>query len=312
MPRLVGIGEAMGELRPHDRGMLHSDIAGDVFNTLAYLRALGGDSWDVALLSRIGDDTFSTRLLARCAELRIETLVTTQCGGALGLYLIATDNDGERSFSYWRSAAPARQLVAAMRDAERAGLARAELILLSGITLAILDAPQRETLATVLAQRRARGTRIVFDPNYRAQLWRSADEARDWIERFYRLADVAFPGVEDHAALFGTDAAEAVLAHPALAGAAEVVVKAGRAGVLARVGGRRSTAAFVAPPCALDTTAAGDSFNAGWLVARHAGLDASASAEFAARTAAAVAAHAGAIVPFDTLPALPGQQEITR
>lgn len=312
MPRLLGIGEAMGEMRPETADTLRLAIAGDVFNTLAYVRALGGSRWDLGLVSRIGDDPMSCRLLARCAGLGIEALVGTEPGSALGLYLISTDEAGERSFSYWRSASPARRLVASMTEAARVALARADLVLLSGITIAILDEPQRERLATLLAESRARGTRIAFDPNYRARLWLDAAEARGWIERFYRLSDIAFPGVDDHGALFDERDSAAVLAHPALAGAAEVVVKAGKAGVIARVGAMQVTAPFVAPPRTVDTTAAGDAFNAGWLVARHAGLDPSASAGFAARAAAAVAAHPGAIVPFDTLPSLPGHQETDR
>jgi 2-dehydro-3-deoxygluconokinase len=307
--RLIGLGEAMGELRPLSATHCATSVAGDVFNTLAYVRALDAGGWDVGFLSAVGTDPFSARLRERCAELQIAPHLACAEEAALGLYMISTDATGERSFSYWRASAPARRLVELMPEAGRTAVLAADIVLLSGITLAILDEPQREALATLVAAARGRGARLAFDPNYRPRLWDSTERARAWTRRFYALSDIALPGLEDERGLFGTRSAAEVLERDELQDAGEVVIKAGRAGVLARVGSARLHADFVAPPRVVDTTAAGDAFNAGWLVARRAGLEPARCAEFAARTAAAVAGHAGAIVPFEVLPALPGPQE---
>jgi 2-dehydro-3-deoxygluconokinase len=78
---------------------------------------------------------------------------------------------------------------------------------------------------------------------------------------------------------------------------AEVVIKRGAAGCFV------SSAAFtgeVAPtPVALvvDSTAAGDSFNAGYLAARLFGADPKAAARLGGALAARVIAHPGAIIP---------------
>jgi sugar/nucleoside kinase (ribokinase family) len=53
-----------------------------------------------------------------------------------------------------------------------------DLIYFSGITLAILNAVGRKNLLEAIAEARERGTKIAFDPNYRARLWHSADDAR--------------------------------------------------------------------------------------------------------------------------------------
>jgi 2-dehydro-3-deoxygluconokinase len=310
--RLCAIGEAMGELRPVAGAQFALSIAGDVFNTLAYLRGLGGPAWYLALVSGVGTDPVSEKLHTRCAELGIRLLAGTAADTPLGLYMIGTDSRGERSFTYWRSASPARQLVNMLQEEARSMLLGSELVLLSGISLAILDDAQRERLVALLQACRDAGARIVFDPNYRARLWKSPAEARHWVERLYRLADVVLPGLEDELALFGRQSPEEVLGQPALAGAREVVIKAGRAGVVARVDGRFVAAPFVPAQRTVDTTAAGDSFNAAWLVARRAGLDPERAARFAASTAAAVVAHAGAIVPFDALPPLFAHQEVPR
>jgi 2-dehydro-3-deoxygluconokinase len=54
----------------------------------------------------------------------------------------------------------------------------------------------------------------------------------------------------------------------------------------------------------VDTTAAGDAFNAAYLAARGAGVSANRSAVYAARVAAIVISHRGAIVPYEYLPTL--------
>lgn len=308
--RLCAIGEAMGELRPVADGHFALSIAGDVFNTLAYLRALGGPIWKLAFVSGVGTDPVSEKLRGRCEELGIRLLAGTAPGMPLGLYMVNTDSGGERRFTYWRSASPARQLVDMLGDEARSALLQADLVFLSGISLAILDDAQRETLVSLLRECRDAGARVVFDPNYRAGLWRTLEEARRWVERLYRLADVVLPGLEDEQALFGRHSPGEVLGQAALAGAREVVVKAGRAGAVARVDGVQTSAPFVPARCTVDTTAAGDSFNAAWLVARQAGVDPTTAARFAASTAAAVVGHAGAIVPFGVLPSLQAHQEI--
>ena len=56
----------------------------------------------------------------------------------------------------------------------------------------------------------------------------------------------------------------------------------------------------------VDTTAAGDSFNAGYLAGRFAGLDPAAAALRGHRLAAAVIGHRGAVVPREAMPDFAG------
>lgn len=309
MPRLVGIGEAMGELRLAPGASLQLDVSGDVFNTLAYVRALGAGDWGIGFVSAVGADPVSHALRARCAKLGIEALFSVDAAQPLGLYLINTDETGERAFTYWRSASPARRLMATMDARGRDAILGADVVLVSGITLAILDDPQREQLEALVVAARARGARLAFDPNYRARLWSGVNDACGWVRRFYAMADMVFPGLEDEAALSGARTATEILEFASLAAASEVVVKAGSEGVLARVGVTRVAWPFVRPSRVVDTTAAGDAFTAAWLVCRGRSLPPLACAAFAASTAAAVASHPGAIVPFDALPSVESQQE---
>ena len=71
----------------------------------------------------------------------------TGAGRVCGLYAIQTDAVGERSFTYWRGQSAARDLLRLPGSAE--ALARAEtasLLYLSGITLSLFDAADRDRL----------------------------------------------------------------------------------------------------------------------------------------------------------------------
>jgi 2-dehydro-3-deoxygluconokinase len=166
----------------------------------------------------------------------------------------------------------------------------------SGISLAILSPTDREQLFALLSQLKARGCRLVFDPNYRAALWPSSEQAIEAFIRAYRLADVALPGLDDHRLLFGDSTQQAVLNRLQQYGVAEIVVKNGKEGALAAVAGEQFHCPAVMVKKVVDTTAAGDSFNGAYLAARLQGLSAPQACQYAAQLAAFVVEHTGAIV----------------
>jgi 2-dehydro-3-deoxygluconokinase len=114
------------------------------------------------------------------------------------------------------------------------------------------------------------------------------------------VCDIALPSFEDEAAHFGDADAEATTERYARAGAATVVVKNGAGPVLFRHNGLAGSVA--APPVdkVVDTTSAGDSFNAGVLAGLDAGQPIEAAILTACRVAGQVIARAGALVPLDT------------
>lgn len=301
MTTIVGIGEAMGELTSAQGGAFNLGFAGDVFNTLAYIKLLGGDDCSSVFVTAIGEDPLSVRFADKCRDLGVALAAARESGQPLGLYLVSTDASGERSFTYWRSASPARRLVNTLGDDARASIASADILYLSGITLAILDEEQRVRLETLLRERRKSGARIAFDPNYRARLWENRSSAARWVERMYALSDIAFPGAEDERDLFGLASSREIVERPSLAGVRELVVKAGGDGAFGRVDGAHFATPFVKPRETIDTSGAGDSFNAAWLVARSRGSSPGQAAAFAARTASAVCGVKGAVAPREAL-----------
>lgn len=294
--RIVSIGECMVELAPlADPGAFRMGFAGDTFNTAFYLRQLLPSDMQVDYLTALGTDSVSDRMLAMMAQAGIGTdHVARVADRAPGLYLIELQ-DGERSFTYWRGQSAARLLA---HDPTRlaAGLAGAHMAYLSGITLAILSDADRATLLDALNGFRAGGGRVAFDPNLRPRLWPSADAMCTAIMQAAATSDLVLPSHDDEATFFGDADPEATLRRYTAAGVPETVVKNGAGLMVAWLDGQQVR--FTPSPVTqiVDTTAAGDSFNAGFLSARLTGADAGAALAQGAAIAARVIGARGALV----------------
>ncbi len=266
MARVVCVGEGMLELsRPASfigGGDWRLGYGGDTLNTAIHLARLGHD---VAYLTALGADPFSQDLKAKWAEAGLDTsLVLTHPTRQAGLYAIDTDAAGERSFTYWRDTSAAREMFALPKtEAAMVRAGQADLIAFSLITLAILLPEGRHKLLSLAKAVRDRSGKVAFDGNYRPQLWRSQPETRAVRDAAIALADIGLPTLEDETALSGE--ADAVAGHWQGLGCMETVVKLGAGGCRLPDGTSRAPDRVLQP---VDTSGAGDAFNAGYLDAR--------------------------------------------
>lgn len=295
--RVVSLGEAMLELSHIEAGLLQRGFGGDTFNTAVYLaRATAGTGIDVCYATRIGDDVFSAELLRVAEAEALSTTAMVQHPGTLGAYIVRTDADGERSFTYYRGESPVRRMLRGRSEQElKQVLAGDPVVHLSGITLSVLAVPARARLLGLLAGVRRRGGLVSFDTNYRPRGWSSSAVARRWVSRALRLADVSLPTFDDEQLLFGDASPEATLTRHRAAGVRETVVKLGADGCIVGAGLERVPARVVDP--VVDTTAAGDAFDAGYLAGRLAGRCPVDAARSGHRLAGHVVQHRGALVP---------------
>ncbi|HZA67349.1 MAG TPA: sugar kinase [Geminicoccaceae bacterium] len=300
MAKVASIGECMIELRHRGERELDLAYGGDTLNFAVYLaRLTRGRDAAVDYVTALGEDPYSDAMLAMWRSEGIGCELVARLPGRLpGLYTIRTDAHGERTFTYWRSASAARDVLQGEHGAciaER--LAGYDLLYLSGITLSILDPAQRERLMALADAIRAKGARVVFDSNFRPAGWPDRDEARTVFDRMLRRVDIVLPTLDDDQALFGVEDAAACARRLHDLGVAEVAVKLGHLGCRLSWDGR--SAGVPAEPVArvVDSTAAGDSFNAGYLSARLAGAEPETAARLGNRLAARVIAHPGAVIP---------------
>ncbi|GLK70568.1 sugar kinase [Ancylobacter dichloromethanicus] len=297
MAKVISIGEVMVELARGADGRFSQASGGDTFNTAVYLARAG---IDVAYATALGDDPYSDAIHASAQGEGIDTrLMARLPGRTAGLYLIDTDPQGERTFTYWRDAAPARELFELPGwEAVCESLIEANLIYLSGVTLSLYSNAGLGRLLATLEFARERGTRIVFDGNFRPRNWQGdVARARAVYAEALKRTSIALPTFEDEATLWGDGSPTATAERLATFGVQEIVVKNGAEGALVVTGGAAQFVPIPQPVEPVDTTAAGDSFNAAYLAARLSGEAPAAAAEAGHLLAGRVIRHRGAILP---------------
>lgn len=293
--RFLSIGECMVELSQAGAGLLRKGFAGDTLNTAWYARACLPAKWTVDYFTAVGDDAMSDEMLAFFEEAGIGTgLIRRIKGKAPGLYMISLKN-GERSFSYWRESAAARQL-AADPDILRQAIESADVIYFSGITLAILSHNDADTLLSEARRAKASGKLVAFDPNIRPRLWSGYDEMHATISEGARAASLVLPSFEDEALHFGDASIDATIQRYRALGVRDIVVKNGADGITLNFDGTETFVPSEKVDTVVDTTSAGDSFNGAFLAHYLETPDAPAAARFAAKVAARVVSEHGALV----------------
>jgi 2-dehydro-3-deoxygluconokinase len=297
------IGECMLELHGTAFGAMQQSYGGDTFNTAAYLARCGGDALSVWYATALGDDGLSAELMRRWAQQGLELDLVRRIPGRLpGLYQIEVDAHGERRFSFWRDQSAARAYFDVPQTPLELRTAEWDAFYFSGISLAILPPEGRERLIALAQSLRERGATVVFDNNYRPRLWPDSAVARAAFTRAFAVASVALVTADDHQALFGLASLEDAVQAAQQLPAAEIVIKRGAAPTLVRAGaGPWEAVTTESVPRVVDTTAAGDSFAAGYLSRRLAGQAPAVAAQFGNRLAARVIQHPGALIPLEAM-----------
>jgi 2-dehydro-3-deoxygluconokinase len=296
-PRIVCVGEVLiAFVRGGDgRFALASD--GDAFNVAVYLARAGAPC---ALATGLGEDPYSDAIYSLAAAEGVGNDLMLRAGGRLpGVAVVDTDPHGKRRRYFWRDAAPARDLFE-LPDWTRVAdsLLKAKMIYFSGITLSLYSNSGIGRFLAVLEVARQQGAKVAFDGNFRPRGW-GGDLSRTravFMEALKRV-DIALPAYDDEAVLWGDPSPEATVDRLQAFGIAEIVVKNGPNSALVAAGGNRDFVPVPEVVVPVDATAAGDSFNAGYLAARLAGKGPGEAAAAAHRLAGQVIRHPGALMP---------------
>ena len=205
------IGECMIEMCKKSDVQYEMAFAGDTANTAIYLsRLLNSSHSSVDYVTALGNDPYSTQIYN---FLNSENVCTTQIrrldGEMPGIYFIETDNEGERSFYYYRSAAAAKKMFEGDRgEILLSNLSNYEWLYLSGISLSILDTNSLSKLIMALKKARDKGTKIVFDGNFRPAGWDSVKVAHRVFSQLLSVSYVALMTFADEKAVFGDTSPE--------------------------------------------------------------------------------------------------------
>lgn len=305
--KFAAIGECMIELRHISQQMLSMSFAGDTFNVALYLaRYQKKLNLNVNYVTAIGEDPYSKDMLKNWQKEGIATRFVQKLPMQLpGLYLVRTDKHGERQFYYYRSQSAARQIFygPSIKTISRQ-LLKFDYLYFSGITLAILNQYSRNQLLKLLKKARQAGAKICFDTNYRPVLWENKHTAQAVIKQALQLVDIAMVTFEDEKNLFGDKTPQQSLKRLHRWGCSEVVIKLGQKGCLVSSSHQQTMLATKKVSKVIDTTAAGDSFNAAYLGGRIKGLSQIEAAKRAQQLAATVIQYPGAIIPRKAMPSI--------
>lgn len=300
MKHIALLGECMIELNGEPFASMQQTYGGDTLNTAVYLaRITPANILNVQYFSALGTDKLSQGMLTRWLAEGVGTdLMLTDTKRQPGLYLIQLDAQGERTFLYWRNQSAARYMV------QHPGfpgvlekIAAYDALYLSGISLAILPEEDREILITALANLAKSGVKIIFDSNYRPALWQSAEQTRECYQQLFPHLSLAFVTFADEKALWDDIDPAASIARLQAAGVKETVVKMGAEGAIYAQGTQQIHVSTEVIASIEDTTAAGDSFNAGFLAGYMQGKTPEESCTLGNRLAGIVIQHKGAIIP---------------
>lgn len=309
MKHIAIIGECMIELNGKPFAEMHQTFGGDTLNAAVYLSrscALNNHQHNIKIsyVSALGYDPISDGMLTRWQDEGIDTdLVLRDQNRTPGLYLIQLDEQGERTFLYWRNQSPARYLLQHTEFGRiKAQLMGVDMVFVSGISLAILPSEDRIKLLKLLAKLQKNGVEVAFDSNFRPALWPSNENfktVKDAYMAMYNTTDLALVTFDDEQLIWGDTTPQETLLRLQRQGVKKAVIKLGADGCL--IGDFTNKVELSVPTVpvkiVVDTTSAGDSFNGGFLSCYLAGGDLEQSCQRGNALAGVVIQHRGAIIP---------------
>ncbi|HDR1044642.1 sugar kinase [Pasteurella multocida] len=300
MKKIAIIGECMIELNGDAFGHMYQTYGGDTLNTATYLtRITPSAALEVQYISVMGTDKLSQQMIEHWQTDGINTnWVLRDPKRHAGLYLIQLDTQGERTFLYWRNQSAARYLLQHI-DIKKVfeALITVDMIYLSGISLAILPDNDRISLLAELTVLAKQGVKIAFDSNYRPALWESREKTQEIYTALLPIVDLALVTFEDEHAIWQDKNAIDTIHRLKQMGVKDVVVKQGKSGaIFSDHHGNQCVVPTQEVKNIVDTTSAGDAFNAGFLNGYLQGKPLYTCCEQGHQLARLVIQHRGAII----------------
>ncbi len=277
-------------------------------NVLAEISKLGGKT---AFIGKVGQDMHGAFLKKTLRENKIDVRGLIETKDAFTtLAFVELTQDGERSFSFARKPGADTTLTETEVNFD---LIKDSRIFHVG-SLSLTDEPSRQATMSALKYAAQHDVIVSYDPNYRAPLWNSTEDANREMRSVLPYVDVIKISEEEISMLTSKKTAEEAAKELQNSGISCVIVTLGEKGALVTTKiGQVYSKAF--PVKTIDTTGAGDAFMGAFLyrLAKSeknpdelTGKDAEEFANFANAAASLCVEKRGGI---NAMPALPDVQE---
>ena len=192
---VCSIGEAMIEISNIKNGLYNQSFAGDTLNFCNYLDK---KKLNAFFLSAIGKSEINQSLLDFVKSKKISTKYIKKINQfEVGLYLIKNKDNGEKQFFYWRDESAAKQY---FNNIDFLNLYKElknfDYIYFSGITLSIIHISKLNNFIKLLKLLKSKKIKIVFDFNIRPSRWNKKN-LNIFLDSVLKYVDICFLSGED-------------------------------------------------------------------------------------------------------------------
>ena len=192
---VCSIGEAMIEISNIKNSLYNQSFAGDTLNFCNYLDKTKLNAF---FLSAIGKSEINQSLLDFVKSKNISTKYIKQINQfEIGLYLIKNKDNGEKQFFYWRDESAAKHY---FNNIDFLNLYKElknfDYIYFSGITLSIIHISKLNNFIKLLKLLKSKKIKIVFDFNIRPSRWNKKN-LNIFLDSVLKFVDICFLSGED-------------------------------------------------------------------------------------------------------------------
>jgi len=277
-PQVIAIGEILIDFVSTKPGpyseapAFEKCFGGAPMNTIVGVSRLGVST---GAITAVGDDPFGQFLMGELERNKVDvSQVKVKKGRRTTIAFVANEpTSGERTFFFYRKPWTAETADSALEpnEIDPSYIAKACILHVSGFALS--QNPCREAVFEAINCARKTGVKVSFDPTLRVDVWNSVATLRKTYSRALRLCDIATFSSEEAEFIFGTSETEEAAQRALRYGIGIVGIKLGERGayIINKDGTRVQAPAFKVK--AVDTTGAGDGWNAGLLVGLCKGWD---------------------------------------
>ena len=192
---VCSIGEAMIQISNIKNSLYNQSFAGDTLNFCNYLDK---KKLNAFFLSAIGKSEINQSLLDFVKSKKISTKYIKQINQfEIGLYLIKNKDNGEKQFFYWRDESAAKHY---FNNIDFLNLYKElknfDYIYFSGITLSIIHISKLNNFIKLLKLLKRKKIKIVFDFNIRPSRWNKKN-LNIFFDSVLKFVDICFLSGED-------------------------------------------------------------------------------------------------------------------
>ena len=205
MAKIMTLGELLIDLTQggsdeNGNGMFTAYPGGAPANVAVAAARLGSDT---GFIGKVGNDAFGRGLRATLEKEGVNTDGLFICDEhPTTMAIVSVDESGERDFAFYRDPGADTQLTA---DEAVKALADSDAKILHIGSLSMTTSPGREACEEAVKYAKENGMLISYDPNYRAALWDSEDQAIAMMKKLLPCADILKVSDEEMVMLTGSE-----------------------------------------------------------------------------------------------------------